>query len=63
MAQKQIQRILVFCVVTFVTVFSLLAQDYKSLIGKWNMVSETDGDPVNWTLVMKEAEGKLMGLF
>jgi hypothetical protein len=59
-AHKQIQRIIVFCLLTFVTVCSLLAQDYKSLVGKWNMVSETDGDPVNWTLVLKDNDGKLM---
>jgi hypothetical protein len=36
-------------------------QDYKALIGKWNMTSETGGDPVKWTLVLKEADGKLTG--
>jgi hypothetical protein len=33
--------------------------DYKSFVGKWNMTSETDGDPVHWTLVLKDADGKL----
>jgi hypothetical protein len=40
--------------------FSLSAQsDYKSFVGKWNMTSETDGDPVHWTLVLKDTDGKL----
>jgi len=34
-------------------------QDYKPLIGKWNMTSESDGDPVKWTLLLKESDGKL----
>ncbi len=39
--------------------FSLSAQsDYKSFVGKWNMTSETDGDPVHWTLVLKDTDGK-----
>ena len=40
---------------------SLSAQsdDHKSLVGKWNMTSETDGDSVQWTLVLKDADGKL----
>ncbi len=40
--------------------FSLSAQsDYKPLLGKWNMTSETDGDPVHWTLMSQETDGKL----
>jgi hypothetical protein len=35
------------------------AQDYKPFIGNWNMTSESDGDPIKWTLILKESEGKL----
>jgi hypothetical protein len=40
-------------------VVSMLAQDYKDLVGKWSMTSETNEDPVKWVLVLKEADGKL----
>lgn len=59
MRQKLIQRILAVCLVTFTVIFSALAQDYKSLIGKWDMTSETNDDAVKWTLVLKETDGKL----
>jgi hypothetical protein len=39
---------------------SARAQDYKPLLGKWNMTSETSGDPIKWTLTLKEVEGKLI---
>jgi hypothetical protein len=38
------------------------AQDYKPLLGEWNMNSESDGDPIKWTLTLKEAEGKLVAV-
>ena len=55
------------CIVTVwllacLTVVSAVAQDYKTLIGKWNMTSETNGDPVKWPLELKETDGKLMGV-
>ncbi|HEY3937121.1 MAG TPA: hypothetical protein VGL97_06805 [Bryobacteraceae bacterium] len=60
MAQKAIQYIVAICLAAFVIAVSLAAQDYKTLIGKWNMTAESDGgDPVKWTLVLKEDEGKL----
>jgi hypothetical protein len=59
MTHKAIQRILLVFVALVVTTVCALAQDHKALIGKWNMTSETDGDPVNWTLVFKEDNGKL----
>jgi hypothetical protein len=46
-----------------VAVVSALGQDYKALIGKWNMTSETNGDPVKWTLVLKENNGQLAAFF
>jgi hypothetical protein len=39
-----------------------VAQDQKSLVGKWNMTAETDGEPVNFVLVLKEDDGKLTAL-
>jgi hypothetical protein len=59
MAYRAIQRILAVCLAAFVVTASALAQDYKTLVGKWNMVSESSGDPVKWTLVLKETDGKL----
>lgn len=61
MTQAHIRRTLAICLLTCLAALALLAQDYKSLLGKWNMTSETGGDPVNWTLLLKEADGKLAG--
>jgi len=59
MAHKVILRMLAVCMVMAMTTVSALAQDYKTLLGKWNMTSETEGDPVAWTLMLKEADGRL----
>jgi hypothetical protein len=60
MAYKAILRMLTVCAVMMVaTAVSALAQDYKALLGKWNMTAETDGDPVAWILVLKEDGGRL----
>ena len=59
MAHKAIRLALGFCVVAAMMALSALAQDQKALLGKWNMTSETDGDPVAWTLVVKENDGQL----
>jgi hypothetical protein len=59
MAHKAVQRIVLVCVVLLATTVSALAQDYKTLLGKWSMTAETDGDPVAWTLVLKENDGRL----
>jgi len=59
MAHKAIRLVLGFCVVAAMMALSALAQDQKALLGKWNMTSETDGDPVAWTLVVKENDGQL----
>jgi hypothetical protein len=59
MTRKRIQGIFVVCMALAMTIVAARAQDYKSLLGKWNMTSETDGDPVVWTLVLKESDGRL----
>lgn len=59
MASKTIQRMFAICMVASLVAISAFAQDYKALIGKWNMTSETNGDPVTWVLVIKEDSGKL----
>ena len=59
MGYKTIRRIVLVCVALIVTTVSALAQDYRTLLGKWNMTAETDGDPVAWTLVLKEVDGRL----
>ena len=51
-----------FCFVTCTVIFSALGQDYKPLVGKWDMTSETNDDPVKWTLVLKETDGKLTAI-
>jgi hypothetical protein len=61
MIQQHFKRLLALSVLMYLAAFSLLAQNYKPLLGKWNMTSETDGDPVQWTLVLKETNGKLDG--
>ena len=62
-------RVLLVCFVTLVSLVLASAQsekaapDYKTLIGTWNMSSEnTGGDPVKWTLILKDQDGKLMGM-
>ena len=52
-------RLFVLWLAVVLLAVSAHAQDYKSLIGKWNMTSENSGDPVKWTLILKDAEGKL----
>jgi hypothetical protein len=59
MAQEISRRFFALCLVIMVLAVSAPAQDYKPLIGNWNMTSESDGDPVKWTLILKESEGKL----
>jgi hypothetical protein len=60
MKKKLIQRMAVICAMACIAAVSLLGQHYKTLVGTWNMASETDGgDPVQWTLVLKDGDGKL----
>lgn len=59
MKQRSIRALALVLVLACLAAGSLFAQDYKGLLGKWSMVSETDGDPVNWTLVLKDANGQL----
>ncbi len=57
--KKQLRPLLILCLIAALTAISLLAQDYKPLLGKWAMTSETDNDPVHWTLALKDTDGKL----
>jgi hypothetical protein len=59
MAQQISRRFFAIYLAAMVLVVSAPAQDYKPLIGKWNMTSESSGDPVQWTLILKESGGKL----
>jgi hypothetical protein len=59
MAYKHLQRYVALCLLICFAALSAFAQDYKSLIGKWDMTSETEGDSVRWTLSLKEIDGKL----
>ena len=59
MAYKHLQRYVALCLlICFAAALPAFAQDYKPLLGKWDMTSETDGDPVKWTLFLKDADGK-----
>jgi hypothetical protein len=59
MVQQISRRLFALSLAAMVLVVSAPAQDYKPLIGKWNMTSETNEDPVQWSLTLKETEGKL----
>jgi hypothetical protein len=59
MIYKVIRRVVSISLLTIVAALVLIGQDYKSLLGKWQMTSETDGDNVKWALVLKETDGKL----
>jgi hypothetical protein len=56
------RRLVVFCILTLAFVVSAFGQDYKPFLGKWSMTSESGGDPVTWTLVLKETDGKLLAV-
>jgi hypothetical protein len=62
MSQKTIQRILALCSMAFIMAIAAWAHDSSGLAGKWNMTSQTSGDPVTWTLVLKDTDGKLSAL-
>jgi hypothetical protein len=59
MAQEISRRFFALCLAITMLTVSAPGQDYKPLIGKWNMTSESNGDPVKWTLIFKESDGKL----
>ena len=59
MAYKHLQRYVALGLLICFAALTASAQDYKSLIGKWDMTSETEGDSVRWTLSLKEIDGKL----
>jgi hypothetical protein len=61
MTQKIIGRFFALCLGLMVLAASAHGQDYKSLLGKWNMTSESSEDPVKWTLTLTESDGKLAG--
>jgi hypothetical protein len=61
MVQRNSRRFFALCFV-FALALSAYAQDYKPLLGVWNMTSESDGDPIKWTLTLKETDGKLVAL-
>lgn len=46
-----------------IAVFAIvaLAQVDGALVGKWSMVSYSDGEPVQWTLTLQDSDGKLTG--
>jgi hypothetical protein len=59
MTQQISRRLFALYLTAMVLVGSAPGQDYKPLIGKWSMTSESSGDPVQWTLILKDSEGKL----
>ncbi len=62
MAQKISRWFFSLCLVATLLSVSARGQDYKPLLGKWSMTSESTGDPVKWTMTLKEAEGKLVAI-
>ena len=46
MAQKIRRRFFALCLGLMVLAVSAHGQDYKPLLGKWSMTSESNGDPV-----------------
>ncbi len=61
MAHKISRRFFALCLGFMVLTVSAHGQDYKPLLGKWNMTSESTENPVKWTLTLQESEGKLTG--
>lgn len=61
MSRKALRRILSLWVLAILSAAFCLAQDIAAFVGKWNMTSETNDDPVHWTLVLKDANGTLVG--
>lgn len=60
MLNKVIRRLVLSYLAACLFALAAFAQDYKALLGKWSMTSETDGgESVNWTLVLKDDDGKL----
>ncbi len=62
MTQRKMYRIAALLLAAFIAVVAAAGQDAKALAGKWNMVSETEDEPIKWTLVLKETDGKLTAL-
>ena len=61
MSQGAIRRLFALSLVLGLAVLAH-AQDYKPLLADWNMTSESDGDPIKWTLSLKELDGKLTAI-
>lgn len=59
MLRNAIRRIPALSLTLLLVTLSAAEHDYKALLGKWSMTSETSGDPVQWTLLLKEKDGAL----
>lgn len=59
MTDRLLHRWLALCLLACVAAVAAFGQDYKTLLGKWDMTSATDGDPVKWTLLLKDNDGKI----
>ncbi|HEX4769459.1 MAG TPA: hypothetical protein VH351_01420 [Bryobacteraceae bacterium] len=59
MTSKLMRGIAIVLLMMWAGTLAIAAQDYKALLGKWQMTSETNGDPVSWTLVLKDVDGKV----
>lgn len=53
------RRFLALTLLSFLLTLALQAQNHDALLGKWKMTSETDNGPVEWSLTLKDANGKL----
>ena len=59
MSEKITRRLFSIFAASLLALSPLFAADYSPLLGKWSMVSETEDNSLPWTLVLKEADGKL----
>jgi hypothetical protein len=59
MPKKLVHQVVAWALAAIFLASLALAQDNSALVGKWKMTSQTDQDPVMWSLVLKEVDGKL----
>ena len=53
------RRSLSLMLVSFLLTLVLYAQNHDALLGKWKMTSETGNGSVEWSLTLKDVNGKL----
>ncbi len=60
MHRKIVWKVISTVVLALALAAAMTGQDYKPMLGKWSMTSDTNGgDSITWSLVLKEVDGKL----